>query len=203
MVGKMDGLKYLYKLRRRKRFTKFIGTGTIVMPSFDVELRSGNIDGRISIGENSVLGCHITLEREVGNVFIGDNTYISAGTHLICAEQIEVGSNVLIAWGCNIVDHDSHSLNWLERADDVRNWREGLMSQGKNAASKLKNWRVVPMAPIHIGNKVWIGFNAIVLKGITIGEGAVVAAASVVTKDVPAWTLVAGNPARPLKELPH
>lgn len=50
-------------------------------------------------------------------------------------------------------------------------------------------------------NKVWIGFNAIILKGVTIGEGAIVAAGAVVTKDVPAWTVVAGNPAVVVKKL--
>jgi len=66
-----------------------------------------------------------------------------------------------------------------------------------------KNWQVVPMAPIHISDKVWIGFNVIILKGVNIGEGAIIAAGSVVTKDVPAWTLVGGNPARVIKQLEH
>lgn len=189
--------------RRLRQIPAVIGSGTVILPSFNVEIRSGVKAGRVTIGQTSVLGCRITLEREVGSVVIGDNTYIGAGTNLICAQQIDIGSNVLIAWGCTIVDHDSHSLNWLERAQDVRSWREGLISQGKNAASALKNWTVVPKAPVYIGDKVWIGFNVIVLKGVTIGEGAVVAAASVVTKDVPAWTLVAGNPAKIIKELPH
>ena len=57
------------------------------------------------------------------------------------------------------------------------------------------------MAPIRIADKAWLGMNVTVLKGVTIGEGAVVAAGSIVTKDVPPWTLVAGNPARVIKEL--
>ncbi len=199
----MYALKRLFRFRRLTQYTKVFGSGTVVMPSFNLDTRSGKMDGRVIVGKNSVLGCHITLEREVGDVVIGDNTYISAGTHLICANRIEVGSNVLIAWGCTIVDHDSHSLDWHERADDVRRWREGLLLQGKKSAAQLKNWDVVSMAPVSIRDKVWLGFNVAVLKGITIGEGAVVAAASVVTKDVPPWTLVAGNPAKPIKELPH
>jgi acetyltransferase-like isoleucine patch superfamily enzyme len=143
------------------------------------------------------------MEREVGSVVIRDNTYIGAGTQLICAQNIEIGSNVLIAWGCTIVDHDSHSLNWLERVEDVHSWRDGLLSQGKKGATELKKWEVVPMAPIHIEDKVWLGFNVIVLKGVTIGEGSIVAAGSVVTKDVPDWSLAAGNPARIVRELPH
>lgn len=59
------------------------------------------------------------------------------------------------------------------------------------------------IAPVKISDKVWIGFNSIILKGVTIGEGAVVGAGSVVTKDVPAWTVVAGNPARIIREIPE
>ncbi|NVO02172.1 MAG: hypothetical protein HXX09_05670 [Bacteroidetes bacterium] len=58
-------------------------------------------------------------------------------------------------------------------------------------------------APIIINDFVWINFNAIILKGVTIGEGAIIAAGAVVTKDVPPFTLVGGNPARVIKQLPH
>jgi len=56
---------------------------------------------------------------------------------------------------------------------------------------------------IKINDNAWVGMNCIILKGVTIGEGAIVAAGSVVTKDVQAWTLVGGNPARILKEIPE
>ena len=60
---------------------------------------------------------------------------------------------------------------------------------------KYKNWENVKSAPIKIKDKAWIGFNSIILKGVTIGEGAIVGAGSVVTKDVADYTIVAGNPA--------
>ncbi|MBV8923397.1 DapH/DapD/GlmU-related protein, partial [Bradyrhizobium sp.] len=59
-----------------------------------------------------------------------------------------------------------------------------------------------PHAPVVIADKVWIGFNASILKGVTIGEGAVVGACSVVTRDVPPFAVVAGNPARVIRTLP-
>jgi acetyltransferase-like isoleucine patch superfamily enzyme len=67
--------------------------------------------------------------------------------------------------------------------------------------STSKDWSRVAGEPVIIRDKAWIGLNAVVLKGVTIGEGAVVAAASVVTKDVEPWTIVAGNPARVMREL--
>ncbi|GBO51698.1 acetyltransferase, CYSE/LACA/LPXA/NODL family [Pseudanabaena sp. lw0831] len=128
--------------------------------------------------------------------FDGDNATIAIGKrvfmngYLIAAQSIEIGDDVLISWGVTIVDHNSHAISFSERSQDVVNWRLGK-----------KDWTNVKIAPIKISNKVWIGFNSIILKGVTIGEGAIVGAGSVVTKDVPAWTIVAGNPARVIREI--
>lgn len=186
--GSKDGLMYQ------------MGHGTIMNTGFRVSMRMNRSADRVQIGKESVLACSIVLERETGSVLIGDRTYIGASL-LVCAEKIIIGSDVLIAWGCTIVDHDSHSLDWKNRADDVRLWRDGFVQGGVHRAAQLKNWSVVKCAPVVIRDKVWIGFNSIILKGITIGEGAVVASGSVVTKDVPAWSVMAGNPARVVKEI--
>jgi acetyltransferase-like isoleucine patch superfamily enzyme len=172
----------------------------LTLPGFHRDIRAGTQTDRISIGINSILGCKIILERNACSVKIGNDTYIG-NSQIICAQQITIGSDVLISWGCTIIDHDSHSLSWIDRADDVKRWRNGFANGGLSAAATTKNWGIVSMAPIVICDKVWLGFNAIILKGITIGEGAVVAAGSVVTKDVPSWTLVGGNPARAIREL--
>jgi len=174
------------------------GPGTVMDPSFSVDMRAGVAADRLQVGRQSVLGCQITFERDVGRVQIGDNTFIGHSS-IICAEGVTIGSDVLISWGCTVVDHDSHSLIWSERAADVARWREGFLD-GRRGAVTLKDWRCVPIAPVQICDKAWVGFNAIVLKGVTIGEGAVVAAGSVVTKDVSAWTVVGGNPARLIRE---
>ena len=76
-----------------------------------------------------------------------------------------------------------------------------MLQDGLRGASKVKDWSVVPTAAVRIEDKVWIGFNVIVLKGVTIGEGAVVGAGSVVVNDVPAWSVAVGNPARVIREL--
>jgi acetyltransferase-like isoleucine patch superfamily enzyme len=144
---------------------------------------------RISIGKSSILHCNVTFDSDAGQVTIGDRCYIGR-SHLACHSKIDIGSDVIISWGVTIVDHNSHSLHWEQRKDDVSNWARGF-----------KQWEGVHRAPVKIQDKVWIGFNAIVLKGVTIGEGAVVGAGAVVTRNVPAYTVVAGNPARPIREL--
>jgi len=144
---------------------------------------------RLTVGHGSIVEASIRFDRPGAAVCIGERTFIGAST-LICAEAIDIGDDVLVSWGCTIVDHDSHSLVWQNRRRDVDNWFAGS-----------KDWASVERSEVRIGNKAWIGFNVIVLKGVSIGEGAIVGAGSVVTRDVPPYTVVAGNPARPIREL--
>lgn len=176
-----------------------IGAGTLLAAGFNLDIRFGTKNDRVFIGSNSVLQCAITLERDRGTVHIGNSTFIGS-SRLICANRIEIGNDVLIAWNCTIVDHDAHSSNWYERSQDVANWRRGLLD-GVSEAAASKDWSVVPSGPVYIKDKVWIGFGSTVLKGVTVGEGAIIGAGSVVTRDVPPWSVAAGNPARVLKQL--
>ena len=178
-----------------------VGEGTVLSPQFSVELRLGPRVDRVIAGPRCALECTISLEREVGAVIIGENTYIGR-SHLVCAVGIEIGSDVLIAWGCTIVDHNSHSLDWRDRAADIARWREG-MAEGVAKSAALKDWSKVPMAAVRIGDKAWIGLKTTILKGVSIGEGSVIGAGSVVTADVPAWTVAAGSPARVIKDVPR
>jgi galactoside O-acetyltransferase len=189
--------KYLVGL-----FSKKIIEGSAVCEGFVVDCRLGKIDNRINIGTESVLGCLVVLERATGCVNIGSRTYIGGGSKLIASTSISIGNDVMISWGCTIVDHDSHSLDYRQRAEDIQSWRRGLIKGGLQVAAANKNWDYVKQAPISIHDKAWIGMDVLILKGVTIGEGAVVAARSVVTKDVPPWTLAAGNPAQKIRLLP-
>jgi galactoside O-acetyltransferase len=105
-----------------------------------------------------------------------------------------------MAWGIILYDHDSHNIHWEYRKNDNHQcYNDYENHNGNNVFNK--DWSHVTSKPIRICSKVWIGFDVTILKGVTIGEGAVVGAKSVVTKDVPAWTVVAGNPARVVKQL--
>jgi acetyltransferase-like isoleucine patch superfamily enzyme len=121
---------------------------------------------------------------------IGSNTCMG-GALIACATRSEVGDDVLIAWGCKIRDHNSHAIAWGKRQGDGRGLRHGK-----------KDWTDVITKLVRIGNRSWLGFNVAVLKGVEIGEGASLAAAAVVTKSAPAWTVVAANPAKVIRETP-
>lgn len=144
---------------------------------------------RLTIGDESIIHANIIFEDKGADVRIGSRTYVGL-SNLTCFRSVSIGDDVLVSWGATILDHDSHSLDWDLRRNDVRDW-------GRNR----KDWKHVPTAPVVIADKAWIGFNVTVLKGVTIGEGAVVAACSVVTRDVPPRALVAGNPARLIRML--
>jgi galactoside O-acetyltransferase len=151
-----------------------------------VRSASGN---RLTIGDESIVHANIAFEDRGGEVRIGDRSFVGLA-NLTCYRHISIGDDVLVSWGVTIIDHDSHNLNWELRRNDVLEWAKGR-----------KDWSNVPHAPVVIANKVWIGFNVTVLKGVTIGEGAVVAACAVVTKDVPPYSLVGGNPAQIIRKL--
>ena len=187
--------------RSPKRPDMRFGSQTILGPNFVFENRGNSKIVRLEIGEKCHINGSFILEREIGKISVGDRTYIGSGTNILCATGIIIGSDVLIAWGITIMDHDSHSTRWQDRAEDVENWRLGMLGGGTQKAAQLKDWGVVPMSPVIIENKVWIGFNSILLKGIHVGEGAVIAAGSVVSNDIPSYCVVAGNPARIVREL--
>ena len=181
IIKKIYGL-YI-KLKYKKRL--FIGeTSQLAFNKFSFRKNC-----KITIGNQSMIQASCYFDKEGAQIVIGDRTFIG-GSKIVCAEKIEFGDDVLMSWGCTVVDHDSHSLNYNERKDDVVNWLHGK-----------KEWENVSIKNIKIGNKVWIGFDVKILKGVTIGEGAVIAAGSIVTKDVAPYTLVAGIPAKVIKTL--
>ncbi|MER8394088.1 acyltransferase [Mesorhizobium sp. M1340] len=140
--------------------------------------------GHHVIGGGSNLNCYFSYDRPEAEIAIGDRSYIGK-SHLVAASRITIGNDVMISWGTTIVDHNSHSLDWEERARDVAAWNHGE-----------KDWTGIDIAPVTIEDNVFIGLGVVILKGVTVGRGAVVGAGSVVTKNVAPFTTVAGNPAR-------
>jgi acetyltransferase-like isoleucine patch superfamily enzyme len=129
--------------------------------------------GRVELGDRVLLWPGVKLSVGGANgvparLTIGSGTDVGDRTQIHCGAEVTIGAGTLISWDVVIMDRDYHALD--ADAEVCR--------------------------PVRIGERVWIGCRATVLKGVTIGDGAVVAAGSVVTRDVPAGALVAGNPAR-------
>jgi acetyltransferase-like isoleucine patch superfamily enzyme len=144
----------------------------------------------IAVGQDTQVPGQLIFDRENAKISIGQRSFIHAT--IISAKEIQIGSDVMISWGTTIIDHNSHAIAFSQRANDVTEWRKGN-----------KDWSNVVCSPVHIADKVWIGFNVIILKGVHVGEGAIIGAGSVVTKDVAPWTIVVGNPAKLIREIPE
>ncbi|MFR2774230.1 MAG: acyltransferase [Anaerostipes sp.] len=182
----------------RKKIENLIlnrGSITNIHPSANIEIngklilnserkKGSSAETILEMEENSELkinGCFSTFyNNEIcimkkGRLKI-DSGYMNAGAQLRCMNSITIGKNCAIARDCLIMDFDAHSITYEDNSN--------------NCISK----------PIVIGNHVWIGARSIILKGVSIGDGAVIGAGSVVTRNVPQNSIVAGNPAKILKQ---
>jgi tetrahydrodipicolinate N-acetyltransferase len=108
---------------------------------------------------------------DAGELSIGPGTNVNGLTKILVAESVRIGSGCTLSWDVQVLDNDFHAIT----------------VDGEQRPAK---------APVVIGDRVWVGTRAIVLKGVTIGDGAIVAAGAVVTRDVAPNAVVAGSPAR-------
>ena len=113
---------------------------------------------------------------------IGDNTFIGPGVKICSYERISIGKHCFLAARVIIIDSDGHPLDWEKR-------------RNKCTVSKER------VEPVTVEDDVWIGEGSFICKGVRIGRGAIIAARSVVTKDVPEFTISGGNPAKIIKEI--
>ncbi len=137
---------------------------------------------KVSIGKNSIIepGVYFNYDgiyTPHKSIIIGSEVFIGSNCEFNISGQINIGNTCLIASGCKFIDHD-HST----------------------ALSTTMNIQPPSIAPIIIEDDVWLGFNVTVLKGVRIGKGAVVAAGSVINKDVGDYEIVAGVPAKFIKK---
>jgi len=153
-----------------------------------------NIPGNpelISIASNSHVLGELLVFAHGGKIVVGQDCYIGADSKIWSAGLITIGNRVLISHNVNIFDSHTHPIRASKRHEQFMN----ITSIGHPTLIDLNESQVL------IGDDVWVGAMATILKGVTIGEGAIVGAGSVVTKDVPPWTIVAGNPAKIIREL--
>ncbi|WP_394775115.1 acyltransferase [Flavobacterium sp.] len=201
MLSRIISLLRKYRSKKNlKKIRNYLVVGNShFFEQFSISLTKPLKDKKyVTIGDDTILDCSILFESSEGEVIIGNNVFIGRSS-LICRSKIEIEDNVFMAWGIYIYDHNSHSLNYGERQKDIS--QQLLDYRSGKLFIENKDWNVVDTKPIKICSNAWIGMNCIILKGVTIGEGAVVGAGSVVTKDVPAWSVVGGNPAKVVKNL--
>lgn len=153
--------------------------------------RSGKPAGvKIDRGVSSYLGTMFDVGPQ-GQVGIGEYALLH-GVWIICDAAVEIGSYALISW--NVVIMDSYRMPF----DPIL--RRRALERAAPGIRPLADVQV-EARPIAIGRNVWIGFGACILPGVSIGEGSVVGACSVVADNVPPYTVVAGNPARVVRTL--
>jgi acetyltransferase-like isoleucine patch superfamily enzyme len=142
------------------------------------------------VGDDCLLYGKVILHDSNSKITIGNRVFIGEGSELNCKKEITIGDDVMLSWGVTVIDTNAHSIHSEQRKNDVLEWKQG---------PAFKNWSHVRSEPVILKNKCWIGFRSIILKGVTIGTGSVVAAGSVVTRDTEDFTVVGGNPANYIK----
>ena len=149
-----------------------------------------DIDTKLTIKEFCIVRGNLHCQKEGAVLRIGRYTFIGSNTDIVSTKKVTIGDNVLISHNCYITDTDGHSLDKIKRRDDIPNrWKN------------FKDWSVVCAEEVVIHSDVWIGPNSIILKGVTIGEGTIISAGSVVTKSFPRNVVVAGVPGKVIKKL--
>lgn len=174
---------------KRKIFEKnaSCGQGLVVGP---ISNCMREYDGKISIGDNCEIN-GVLYAYGNGEISIGNNTFVNTSTFIGAMDRVIIGSHVIFATNVKVYDNNNHPTNSEKR-------REMCESGFHN---ELWEWKYADHKPIVIEDNVWIGEYSTILKGVTIGRGSIVASHSVVVKDVPPYSIVAGNPGVIVKKI--
>jgi acetyltransferase-like isoleucine patch superfamily enzyme len=191
-VPPVNGMNVDYLIQRLiGRATCRLQLDAVLGSSAKIRNIRGDTD-KIVVGQHSrILGELLTFAHG-GEIKIGGWCYVGEGTRIWSAASIVLGNRVLISHNANIFDSLTHPLGAAARHRQIRE----IFTRGHPREVSLDE------SPVRIGDDAWIGAGAMVLRGVSVGEGGVVAAGAVVTKDVPAFSIVAGNPAVLIREIP-
>lgn len=181
-------LERLLKLRHRAH----AALGRNVRIPLGGWVESGGSPQRITIGKRTTIRGQLFVFPHGGSITVGEWCFVGEGAKVWSSKGITIGDRVLISHNVNIHDTNSHSIDHRLRHQQ---YQEIVLSGHPSNAPGILD------GPVSIGDDAWIGFDATILKGVSVGQGAIVGARSVVTEDVPPWTIVAGNPARTVRVL--
>lgn len=144
------------------------------------------------VGDFSYIDGEILLLTPEARCTFGKYCFLGTDSRIWSQRSVTIGDYVLIAPRVDIFDNDSHPLDPIVRREDAIDQFE---------RKRAMSYERVACAEVVIEDDVWIGTKSTIMKGVRIGRGAVIAAASVVTRDVEPYTLVGGNPAREIRKL--
>ncbi len=177
------------QLKKIKASITQLGEGLEIRQGTNIGLLNGSTKDDVVLHNNvTLMSCSLYTSHH-GKIELGDNTKLGIGTQLLCVDGISIGDYTAIANNVRIVDHNTHPIN-PEFRYYMRTTPHG---------SDARSWIHADHKPVRIGKNCWIGENSRIQKGVTIGDNSIVAACSVVTKDVPANCIAAGNPAKIVK----
>jgi acetyltransferase-like isoleucine patch superfamily enzyme len=174
-------------------WNRFLALSTIepsalLGPHAWIENLSGD-PARVAIGAHTALRGLIRVE-PTGSLTIGHHCYLGDDTLISVNAGVTIGNDVAIAHGVQIFDNTSHPIDWQERQKHTRGILTGSGSDAR-----------FPGRPVAIGDNCWLGTHCLIRAGVTIGPRSIVSALALVTEDVPADVIVAGNPAQVVKRL--
>jgi acetyltransferase-like isoleucine patch superfamily enzyme len=184
----------IFNLMLLKRYgnSLSVGSGSRFHPSARVAINC-RFRGAVTIGMRCIVLGELLNFGHGGQIIIGDDCYVGEGARLWAAKRILVGNRVLISHNVNIFDNLTHPVSAKLRQRQFADIRTIGHPKEIDLGER----------PVGICDDALIACGAILLRGVTVGEGSIIGAGSVVTKDVPPWTIVAGNPAKVIREIPE
>ena len=182
-------IKSSLKLRLLRNRATFVGEGQSCWPNAAIALIGGSTKDDVIIHEHCDIYGRLASYKH-GKIIMHAWSKIGPGTRIESVNRIEIGKDTAIAQNVHIIDNNTHPICPADRR---------YMRHTPHGSDYRQPWHS-SSAPIMIGENVWVGSNVRICKGVTIGDNAIIAANSVVTHNVPANAVAAGNPAKIVKE---
>jgi len=191
LIGKFEEFRRNNLVRDEYFAQKAIIDKTAFISGEATIYNNGTDRSNIIIGRGSRIFGDLFTFHHGGAIEIGEDCFLGPTSRIWSAKKIKIGNRVLISHNVNIHDNISHPLDWQERHKEFVDF----VNTGVHEKVDINSREII------IEDDVWIGFNAIILKGVRIGRGAIIGAGSVVVKDVEPWTVNVGSPARFVKKI--
>lgn len=192
-LGRVEYRKNIMGIKRKHYNTiAQLDPGAVIEHEGKISNLSKNKEA-ITVGKLTHVRGELLVFEHGGNISIGDHCFIGEGSRIWSAKKISIGNRVLISHHVNIHDNISHPLDAEGRHKDFLH----IFQQVPAPAPDLR------AEEISIGDDAWIGFNVSILKGVTIGKGAIIGACSVITRDVPDFAVVVSKTEQEIVKYVH